>query len=195
MTGPPPGHDNGYPHRGMSPFSPPRRPVFRPPFLMLSGQARGKGDLFGKRSPFPPHTPPILPKLLCRSVAGHHDAQALPPPLVPRLHSEKDGQDGPYPSRWRKTAGGPAPCASSPSRLSRNCPCRMPQNGCSFQMRHYHLQNTPAFPPFREEGHDSRPAGQRRGPDIPTRTKVLRGYLFKSELVSSNIQKLKLKLF
>ena len=42
-------------------------------------------------------------------------------------------------------------------------------------MRHYHLQNTPAFLPFREEGHDSRPAGQRRGPDIPTRTKVLRG--------------------
>ena len=26
------------------------------------GDGRGEGDLFGKRSPFPPHTPPILPK-------------------------------------------------------------------------------------------------------------------------------------
>ena len=83
MAGPAPGHGNGYPHRGMSPFSPPRRPVFRPPFLMLSGQVRGKGDLFGKRSPFPPHTPPILPKTFMQVSHGPSGAQSLPPPLVP----------------------------------------------------------------------------------------------------------------
>lgn len=63
----------------------------------------------------------------------------------------------------------------SPSGLFSRCPCRMPQNGCPFQKTYYPLQNTPAFLPFCEEGHDSRPAGQRRRPTISTRTKVLRG--------------------
>lgn len=102
MAGPAPGHGNGYPHRGMSPFSPPRRPVFRPPFLMLSGQVRGKGDLFGKRSPFPLILPPSSQKLLCRSAVGSHDAQALLRPLVPRRHPEKDEQYGPMGENHRR---------------------------------------------------------------------------------------------
>lgn len=85
MAGPAPGHGNGYPHRGMSPFSPPRRPVFRPPFLMRSGQVRGEGDLFEKRSPFPPHAPPILPKTfmqVCGRPSCRTGPSAFPGPPV-----------------------------------------------------------------------------------------------------------------
>ena len=151
MAGPAPGHDNGYPHRGMSPFSPPRRPVSRPPFLMGPVYVRGKGTFLEKGLPSPSHSP--IPPLTFMQVCDW-----------PSWRTGRSSSAG-LPAIWLKGETHP------PGFLR----CRIPRNGCPFQTPHYPLQNTPAFLPFPGEEDESRPAAQRRGPVIPTKTKVLRG--------------------
>lgn len=95
MAGPAPGHGNGYPPSGNVPLFPARAAGLPAAFFDAPEHVKGKGDLFEKRSPFPPHTPPILPKTFMQVCHGSSDALALPLPLVPRWHAPKARQEGP----------------------------------------------------------------------------------------------------
>ena len=121
MAGPAPGHGNGYPHRGMSPFSPPRRPVFRPPFLMLSGQVRGEGDLFGKRSPSP-HPPKIFYAGLWQVVMTHRPFHRpwSPGDTLKRMdRMARTPRDGGRPQEGRHPVPPPPPV--SPATVPAGC--------------------------------------------------------------------------
>ena len=104
MAGPAPGPDNGYPHRGMSPFSPPRRPVSRPPFLMGPVYVRGKGTFLEKGLPSPSHSP-IPPKTFMQVCdgpswrTGRSSSAGLPAIWL------KGETHPPGFLRWRKTSG------------------------------------------------------------------------------------------
>ena len=175
MAGPAPGHGNGYPRRGMSPFSPPGRPVFRPPFLMRRSMGEGGRDLLGKRSPFPPHAPPILPKTFIQVCHGPSWRTGRPSSPSPPVTAEKSGWKSPSSLQWRKALGQPSFCPPFPFQplLQLSLPYaakRMPFSNAALSFTKY-----VCFPAFSRRGADSRPAAQRRGPVIPTRTKVLRG--------------------
>lgn len=85
MTGPAPGHGNGYPPSGNVPLFPAKAAGLPAAFFDAPEHVRGKGDLFGKRSPFPPHAPPILPKTfmqVCGRPSCRTGPSAFPGPPV-----------------------------------------------------------------------------------------------------------------
>ena len=83
------------PPSGNVPLFPAKAAGLPAAFFDAPEHVKGKGDLFEKRSPFPPHTPPILPKTFMQVCHGPSGAQALPLPLVPRWHAPKARQEGP----------------------------------------------------------------------------------------------------
>ena len=177
MAGPAPGPDNGYPHRGMSPFSPPRRPVSRPPFLMGPVYVRGKGTFLEKGLPSHSHSP-IPPKTFMQVCdgpswrTGRSSSAGLPAIWL------KGETHPPGFLRWRKTSG--------PSLFHHLCPASpaadpagSPATDALFKRRTilYKIRLLSCLflilLVFKILFHF--PAAQRRGPVIPTKTKVLRG--------------------
>lgn len=195
MAGPAPGHGNGYPRRGMSPFSPPGRPVFRPPFLMRRSMGEGGRGPFSKKVPFPPHAPPILPKTfiqVCHGPSWRTGQSSSPSPPVtwaltmsavvrmrfvpiPPVTCRKIWMEKPVILAMAGSLGTaillPAlPLPASPATVPAGCR----KTDALFKRRTI-LYKIRLFPAFSRRGADSRPAAQRRRPVIPTRTKVLRG--------------------
>lgn len=85
MTGPAPGHGNGYPPSGNVPLFPAKAAGLPAAFFDAPEYVKGKGDLFEKRSPFPPHTPPIFPKTfmqVCGRPSCRTGPSAFPGPPV-----------------------------------------------------------------------------------------------------------------
>ena len=120
---------------GNVPLFPARAAGLPAAFFDALEHVRGEGDLFGKRSPFPPHTPPSSQKLSCRSVTEHPAHRPFCFPRSPGdMPKNMDGRarhphDGGRPQDARH------PARPSPSGLSCNCPAGCRKTDTLFKRR------------------------------------------------------------